>query len=117
MKLYDECDKLLECRILKQDEVVSSGEMLTFNAYLVDVGDPEGECTAIPDLNPLGPDKKISEESGLNHRQKLRSYSIFSGIAFKIHPLESIKHLALKFSGLKSIYMFLCRFLSFHSRR
>ncbi|GLT74645.1 hypothetical protein SLA2020_464320 [Shorea laevis] len=41
--LYDDCEKLLECRILRKDEDVSSGETLTFNAYLVDVGDPEGD--------------------------------------------------------------------------
>ncbi|KAI6707019.1 hypothetical protein NL676_009981 [Syzygium grande] len=40
--LYDDSKQLLECRILKNDEVVSSGETLTFNAYLVDVGEPEG---------------------------------------------------------------------------
>ncbi|GKV35132.1 hypothetical protein SLEP1_g43441 [Rubroshorea leprosula] len=41
--LYDDCEKLLECRILRKDEDVTSGETLTFNAYLVDVGDPEGD--------------------------------------------------------------------------
>uniref|UniRef100_A0A1J3E4Q4 Uncharacterized protein n=1 Tax=Noccaea caerulescens TaxID=107243 RepID=A0A1J3E4Q4_NOCCA len=39
--LYDEADNLLESRMLKADEVVSSGESLTFQAYLVDVGDPK----------------------------------------------------------------------------
>lgn len=41
--LYDDCEKLLECRILKKDEVVSCGETLTFNAYLVDVNAAEGD--------------------------------------------------------------------------
>ncbi|CAA7039708.1 unnamed protein product [Microthlaspi erraticum] len=42
--LYDEADNLLESRMLKADEVVSSGESLTFQAYLVDVGDPKDGC-------------------------------------------------------------------------
>ncbi|KAH7513704.1 hypothetical protein FEM48_Zijuj11G0009300 [Ziziphus jujuba var. spinosa] len=41
--LYDDCEKLLECRMLKKDEVVSCGETLTFNAYLVDVNASEGD--------------------------------------------------------------------------
>ncbi|KAI6707038.1 hypothetical protein NL676_010000 [Syzygium grande] len=42
LSVHSSAGKLLECRILKNDEVVSSGETLTFNAYLVDVGEPEG---------------------------------------------------------------------------
>ncbi|KAH9775037.1 hypothetical protein KPL71_006277 [Citrus sinensis] len=72
MNLYDECEKLLECRILKKDEVVSCGQSLTFNAYLVDVGDPERDCKPITDLNFRVRDKKISE-------QNLRNNSISSG--------------------------------------
>lgn len=81
MNLYDECEKLLECRILKKDEVVSCGQSLTFNAYLVDVGDPERDCKPITDLNFRIRDKKISE-------QNLRNNSISSGIIFKIRPLN-----------------------------
>ncbi|RDX90192.1 hypothetical protein CR513_27974, partial [Mucuna pruriens] len=43
LKLYDECDKLLECRLLRSDEAVTSGETLVFNGYLVDVGDGDGD--------------------------------------------------------------------------
>ncbi|VVB08747.1 unnamed protein product [Arabis nemorensis] len=39
--LYDEADNMLESRMLKADEVVSSGETLTFQAYLVDICDPK----------------------------------------------------------------------------
>ncbi|KAL9439624.1 hypothetical protein AB3S75_025147 [Citrus x aurantiifolia] len=72
MNLYDECEKLLECRILKKDEVVSCGQSLTFNAYLVDVGDLERDCKPITDSNFRVRDKKISE-------QNLRNNSISSG--------------------------------------
>ncbi|TKY60748.1 hypothetical protein E2542_SST17847 [Spatholobus suberectus] len=49
--LYDECEKLLECRLLKNDETVTSGETLVFNGYLVDIGDGEGDNKPESDLN------------------------------------------------------------------
>ncbi|XP_027918527.1 uncharacterized protein LOC114177400 isoform X2 [Vigna unguiculata] len=49
--LYDECEKLLECRLLKNDETVISGESLVFNGYLVDIGDLEGDKKSECDLN------------------------------------------------------------------
>ncbi|KAH1135705.1 hypothetical protein GLYMA_05G218900v4 [Glycine max] len=62
VKLYDECEKLLECRLLKNDVTVTSGETLIFKGYLVDVGDPEGG---------------IKPESDLNVDRKLRNHSRF----------------------------------------
>lgn len=79
--LYDDCERLLECRILKKEEAVSSGETLTFNAYLVDVGDPEGDHKPIPSLNLHGRDKKIGEKPGNLHGQfKSRKLGFPSGI-------------------------------------
>ncbi|KAK7399083.1 hypothetical protein VNO78_10258 [Psophocarpus tetragonolobus] len=49
--LYDECLKLLECRLLKNHETVTSAEMLLFNAYLVHLGDPEGDNKPESELN------------------------------------------------------------------
>ncbi|CAI0408789.1 unnamed protein product [Linum tenue] len=46
--LLDEFEKLLECRVLKDEEIVSSCESLTFNSYLVDVADPEGHHVTVP---------------------------------------------------------------------
>ncbi|KAK7318078.1 hypothetical protein RJT34_02776 [Clitoria ternatea] len=60
LSLYDECEKLLECRLLKKDETVSSGETLTFNGYLVDIGDPEGDKKPKIDLNV---DRKLKNDS------------------------------------------------------
>ncbi|XP_062146507.1 uncharacterized protein LOC133854358 isoform X3 [Alnus glutinosa] len=74
--LYDDCEKLLECRIVKKDEVVSSGETLTFNASLVDVGDPEGDHKPLSDLNSQGSDKKTTEKPSLLQRQKFRNHSV-----------------------------------------
>ncbi|CAN1178017.1 hypothetical protein LINPERHAP2_LOCUS33442, partial [Linum perenne] len=67
--LFDEFEKVLECRVLKDEDTVSSGETLTFNSYLVDVGDPEGVHAL-----PSGRDKKMQERvPSLAHRQKFRS--------------------------------------------
>lgn len=86
--LYDDCEKLLECRIVKKDEVVSSGETLTFNASLVDVGDPEGHHKPLSDLNSQGNDKKITEKPSLLQRQKFRNHSVSFGIAITISSLR-----------------------------
>ncbi|XP_038725778.1 uncharacterized protein LOC120016883 isoform X2 [Tripterygium wilfordii] len=79
VKLYDECDNLLECRILKKDEVIGSGETLTFNAYIVDVGDPEGDLKPSHDSSFHVREKNTSEKPGLMHGQKFRSSSIDPG--------------------------------------
>ncbi|CAH8323897.1 unnamed protein product [Eruca vesicaria subsp. sativa] len=42
--LYDEADNLLESRMLKANEVVNSGERITFQAYLVDICEPKDGC-------------------------------------------------------------------------
>ncbi|CAH2071008.1 unnamed protein product [Thlaspi arvense] len=47
--LYDEADNLLESKMLKADEVVSSGESLTFQAYLVDICEPKEGSMASSD--------------------------------------------------------------------
>ncbi|KAL5747740.1 hypothetical protein ACOSP7_024757 [Xanthoceras sorbifolium] len=78
VKLYDDCEKLLECRMLKNDEVVSCGETLTFNAYFVDVGDPEGDHKPLCDSNVQGRDKKFSEQPNLLRRQRFGNKSISS---------------------------------------
>ncbi|BAT72962.1 hypothetical protein VIGAN_01041000 [Vigna angularis var. angularis] len=51
VSLYDECEKLLECRLLKNDETVISGESLVLNGYLVEIGDQEGDKKPECDLN------------------------------------------------------------------
>lgn len=78
-KLFDECEKLLEIRVLKSDEVVKSGETLTFNTYLVDVGDPEGGHKPVPNLNFQGKDKKSTRKFGLLHSPKFRTNSFSVG--------------------------------------
>ncbi|TXG50711.1 hypothetical protein EZV62_023235 [Acer yangbiense] len=91
VKLYDDCEKLLECRILKKDEIISCGETLTFNAYFVDVGDPEGDHKPIRDLNLQGRDKKVSEQPNLSCKQRFGNKSFSSdgkidGVKKKAQP-------------------------------
>ncbi|WJX48130.1 hypothetical protein P8452_34738 [Trifolium repens] len=60
LSLYDECEKLLECRILKNGETVESGESLTFNGHLVDIGSLEGENKPQPHVNVDIKQKNVS---------------------------------------------------------
>ncbi|XP_050268935.1 uncharacterized protein LOC126713270 isoform X2 [Quercus robur] len=88
--LYDDCEKLLECRILKKDEAVSCGETLTFNAYLIDVGEPEGDHKpTISGLNCQGRDEKITEKPSHWRGQKFRNHSI--SFEFKKSELHKYK--------------------------
>ena len=43
LSLHDDRNELLECRVLKKDEVVSSGETLTFNSFLIDDDGVQGD--------------------------------------------------------------------------
>lgn len=78
--LYDDCEKLLICRIAKNDDVVKSGETLEFNSYLVDIGDLEGDHKNIPNANLPERDKKITDEAGLVRGRKFKHNSVPVGI-------------------------------------
>lgn len=61
MLLFDDCEKLLECRILKKDEQVSCGETLTFNSFLVDVNEAlsaDGDQKPVPGFDSRAKDEK-----------------------------------------------------------
>ncbi|CAK9169283.1 unnamed protein product [Ilex paraguariensis] len=74
--LYDDCEKLLESRFVKKEDVIRSGETLEFDAYLVDIGDSHGDHKSIPNLNFQGRDKKVTGKSGNLHGQKFRNNPI-----------------------------------------
>lgn len=40
--LYDGSKKLINSRFLNKDEVIQSGESITFDAHLVNIGEAEG---------------------------------------------------------------------------
>ena len=54
--------------------------MLTFNAYLITVGDPEGDHKPVPALNCQGRDEKIVKKPSLLLGQKFRNHSVSFGI-------------------------------------
>ncbi|GMI78585.1 hypothetical protein HRI_001527800 [Hibiscus trionum] len=84
LMLFDESDKLLECRMLRKDEVVSSAETLTFASYFVDVGilhspphlnssDARRKCSESRPINrSLSPSQKIIREF---KRTEIRKYA------------------------------------------
>ncbi|KAF5938521.1 hypothetical protein HYC85_022780 [Camellia sinensis] len=73
--LYDDCEKLLDSRNVKKDDVVRSGETLAFDAYLVDIGDPDGDHKPVPNLNFQGRDEKITKKAGLFNGHKVEHNS------------------------------------------
>ncbi|KAF8380008.1 hypothetical protein HHK36_027477 [Tetracentron sinense] len=77
--LYDDCEKLLDSRYLKKDEVVGSGETLALDAHLVDIGDPDGDHKPLSDLHDQGRDEKIMKKTGIQHGQKARNNSLSVG--------------------------------------
>ncbi|KAF9602231.1 hypothetical protein IFM89_025941 [Coptis chinensis] len=89
--LYDDRDKLLESRFLKKDEVVRYGETLTFEGYLVDIGNLEENCQPIPDSNVQGRVKRSIENFGrLNGKNAGNSSSSVasksSGLGKNVEP-------------------------------
>ncbi|THG08513.1 hypothetical protein TEA_002146 [Camellia sinensis var. sinensis] len=68
-------------RNVKKDDVVRSGETLAFDAYLVDIGDTDGDHKPVPNLNFQGRDEKITKKAGLfnGHKVEHNSDPIGSG--------------------------------------
>lgn len=64
---------------MKKDEVIRPGETLTFDTYLIDIGDPEGDHKTLSDFNSRGENEKIIEKSNLSHGRTFRKNSIFTG--------------------------------------
>ncbi|XP_057773594.1 uncharacterized protein LOC130992853 isoform X2 [Salvia miltiorrhiza] len=61
--LYDEWDKLLETRFVKKDDLILSGETITFGSYLVDLGELCQGHQPISNLNSQDQDKKVETSS------------------------------------------------------
>ncbi|KAI3691879.1 hypothetical protein L6452_31681 [Arctium lappa] len=107
VKLYDDCDKLLDCKIVKLDDAVRSGETLTFGAYLVDVGDPHGESKPIPNLILQRRDKTMVDRDGMPNVSKRRS-GIGKAPSINMSPSQKI---------IKAIALTLCFMISEFKRR
>lgn len=65
--LYDETRSLLSTRFLKKEDVLRSGISLAFDAYLIDIGDPEvkNETTLAQ-----GNNCNVAKEMGKMHKQQ-----------------------------------------------
>lgn len=67
--LYDASKRQLDRRFLKKNEIISSGESISFDAHLVDIGEPEGENQLLPDLNIQGNNYNHASKPGIMHGQ------------------------------------------------
>ncbi|KAL1556372.1 hypothetical protein AAHA92_12007 [Salvia divinorum] len=63
LMLYDEWDKLLETRFVKKDDLITSGETITFGSYLIDLGELCQGHRPTSILNSQDQDEKVSETS------------------------------------------------------
>ncbi|XP_010422017.1 PREDICTED: uncharacterized protein LOC104707378 isoform X5 [Camelina sativa] len=89
--LYDEADNLLESRMLKAGEVVDTGETLTFQAYLVDIGDPKDGSKASIDIKVEPSDQGSARKSFAVLRPNFKKSSL--------HGDEKKPNLVNKFSS------------------
>ncbi|CAA0811213.1 Unknown protein [Striga hermonthica] len=62
--LYDELNQLLESRFVKKDDVIKSGETLTWDSFLIDIGELCGGHKPKPLVNTHDKDSKHSQKSG-----------------------------------------------------
>ncbi|KAL2902848.1 Protein ZGRF1 [Bienertia sinuspersici] len=72
--LYDSSKSQIDKKFLKKDEVISSGESLMFDAYLVDIGDPIGTNEDDVDVKIQGRYNNTTEKSQIvagGQRKKL----------------------------------------------
>ncbi|PON92871.1 hypothetical protein TorRG33x02_114690, partial [Trema orientale] len=68
--LYDEMRKLLNSGFLKREEVIRTGASFVFDAYLVDIGEPEGNNEPVVDLTAQGNSCNVVKERGKMHEQQ-----------------------------------------------
>lgn len=61
--LYDEWDKLLDTKFVKKDDLIKSGETITLDSHLVDLGELCRGHQPTFDLNSQEKGNKVSETS------------------------------------------------------
>ncbi|KAL5719041.1 hypothetical protein ACHQM5_011875 [Ranunculus cassubicifolius] len=85
--LYDDSGKVLGSKFVKKDELVGSGETLTFDGYLVDIGDLDWNCEPLADLNGRGKDVKSSTEISDDNVASVNRPSVRYNIKQEWHAL------------------------------
>lgn len=68
--LYDERRKILDSRFLKKDEVIGSGESISFDTHLVEIGDANGNHKPLFDLNNQLNNENIIRKAEVKYGQK-----------------------------------------------
>lgn len=63
--LYDSSKNQIDKRFMKKDDIINSGESLTFDAHLVDIGDPTGSIGDDADVKIQGRSSNTTEKSEL----------------------------------------------------
>ncbi|KAB2608873.1 hypothetical protein D8674_012041 [Pyrus ussuriensis x Pyrus communis] len=69
MILFDASRNHLDCRFLKKDEVVASGESIRFGAHLVEIGEREGDRKPVADLRTRENKHNVVAEAGIKLEQ------------------------------------------------
>lgn len=81
--LYDECEQLLDSKVVAKDDILKSGESITFASFLVDIGDPDTNCNSFSNPNPnFGCDNKPREKTQVSQGEKLRNTFYSKGSLF-----------------------------------
>ena len=86
--MFDSGKNQIDKRFLKKDEVVSSGESLTFDAYLVDIGDPTGANEDDADVKIQRRNHNATEKSDTLAGRQWKK--LFSGICTSHLPKDSL---------------------------
>lgn len=68
--LFDETRKLLDSRFLRRDEVIRSGESVSFDGHLVDIGEREDIREPLANLKVQRNSCNIAEKSDEMQRQQ-----------------------------------------------
>ncbi|KAM7491505.1 hypothetical protein LguiA_034426 [Lonicera macranthoides] len=73
--LYDLTRRLLDSRFLKKDEIVRSGESLTFDCHLVEVGEREGDHNPPVGSNAQGRNCNVVGKIGILQGQQVQTHN------------------------------------------
>ncbi|MBA0798175.1 hypothetical protein Gohar_008791 [Gossypium harknessii] len=105
--LYDGSKKLINTRFLNKDEVIQSGESITFDAHLVNIGEAEGNHPGLMDSDAQVSNYNAAGKTEMIHRvqnrlkthksflkgkpQKIASSKVYSDPSFSIPIIAETK--------------------------
>ncbi|XP_042008050.1 uncharacterized protein LOC121756549 isoform X2 [Salvia splendens] len=77
--LYDEWDKLLETRFVKKDDLITCGGTITFDSYLVDIGELCQSHRPTSIMNSQDQDEKVAETSSSYYSYNSQNWKPMAG--------------------------------------